>query len=119
MDILVLEANINFYQKLILIVFLLFMSFYHLKSNSWRMQKLKGSETDGLMPEFYVQMKYIMSWLIIILFPMLLSFLNNNISFGLFIGYMVVIYTGLMLLFAVSWAFANSKKLWEKVEGWF
>jgi len=118
MDTEALIQNINFSQKLFLLLFLLWVSYFYLRSCNWKLKKIKEND-DEIFSHLITSLKYYFSYIYLLLLPLLLLLLNMNISFNIFLGIMVGFYSVLFIVATATFLYKNGKKLWETIEGWF
>jgi hypothetical protein len=120
MDTTALIQNIHFLQKLILILFLLALSIYFQISKKSFHKTHKTSEDkskeESLMGDFFEKLINIGSIIYLILFPLMLVFLEYTVSFYIFVGLLLGFYTAFFIVFTIITLYKNGSKFWTWLE---
>lgn len=121
MDTTALVHNIHFLQKLILILFLLCVSIYfQISKNNFHKKNIKKNESsreeEGLMGDFFKKLISIGSFIYILLFPLMLVFLEYTVSFYIFVGLLFGFYTAFFIVFSIITLYKNGSKFWTWLE---
>jgi len=109
-----LIQNIHFTQKIILIFFLLVLSiYYQLRKN--KIHKTK-KEDETLFGDSFNKLLSIGSYIYILLFPLMLVFLEYTVSFYLFVTILLSFYTAFFIVFTIITLYNNGSKFWTWLE---
>ena len=124
MDTTALIHNIHFSQKLILILFLLILSlYYQIKKNNFHKKDdddyKPKKEIESLFGDFFKKLTNIGSIIYILLFPLMLTFLEYTVSFYLFVTLLLSFYTAIFIVFSIITLYNNGTKLWTWIEDKF